>query len=1500
MDSISLIIKTILDASKKDIDQQILKLSKQLNTLKINPEIDTKSIQAMQTQIDKLNKVFKDNKPDFTPKFDSTVIEDKIKRINNSLDRLKVNKDAVFSNSGVSAEVNTLKEMETGFRNGAVSAKAYSLQMDNVRTKVAQVSGGLQNVNKDGYSFTQMVELAGKKIAIWGISTMLVYGSLRKLQEGIGYVSELNNQLTKLRIEMNLSDSDLVKMTSSAQSLAKELGSTVSNVLKVAEVYSNINETVDSIVEKTRAAIVLSNLSGMDTTSASDAIQAISLQFGLLDKDAMHISDVIAKTSAGVGIDFNKAVTTISDAVKVSGNVAQEAGISLERYSAIVSSIAERTRLPGSTLGQSMKTIITRTNRVTTDETSADDISKAETALRSVNIEVRKSLTEFKNFDDVMGELAKKWDTLTGTEKSYLSYQLSGIRQINVMEAMMKGWGKSTELTTDNLNAQGFAMEKNAIHMQSTEAKLKLLTASAETFWQKTISSDAINGLIGFGIELINIVDKVGLLNTAMIALVIFNQFKTIPLLTSLSSGVIQLGASFGLTAAQSSLAFGLIGVAAIALISIINQIATANQRYIESQKEIISQSDINTTKYNDEIDKLKRLKERLIEAGADKTKLIAIQKDFNDIIGKSPSLINGEAEAISIANQKIKDQIDIKTKLLQIEKDRKLDAEKAVFNSTKIKTGNFLSDWASGGGYNQQQAADMMKISDQSKGQKSWDYSFENFEQKSSRLKSELLKMAEMAQSIFADSINKNEQLNEVSKKAVFSFIDGMVLEGKSLDEINKSIDPFISDMQKISSLTEDFYKQVAQKDKVGAENSLTEISNILDTLKTKYPESTTSVDILSQALSTMAQNANNSGSATETLVKALDSVIPKMEDVDKTLKALPSDFNDLESALKELNKTHALSSDTQMKLVEQYPELLTYLGDENTLRTKLEELMQKDVDTFKQTLIDKLMGTESFYNEVLSGDQTLTNELKNAYGSDYNNFTTFSDLKLAANVLLLNTMGADWAKFYTSQAEALNSLSNVGVETFNEQGERTGVGSPSPSAAKAKALSDSLFAASKAVAIKVAKISLNSPILNGGDVSKTPKDTSASDAEKLRQEQIQKEFSDLKFNKDMGWLGKDEVSNEAEYYRRLVELRDKYFEKGTKDWQQYTLDIDGYNKRLIKDAEADKQAQIQQEIKNNKFNKDMGWKSEKEYIDKLILIRDKYFEKGSEDWRQHTLEIDAYNKKVIEEAQTKAESLAKSLATHKKTQAEAELKLIDENRKAAADASKKKIDDLNSENTAREKSIDLLKAEQELLNIGKEKNVRIINAQGQWENISDPRALRDAKENVDKLRNEASLEGKISGIEAKARKADRDYERQMKSKQLEADTWDKIISKIGTTAEDNITSVDQLNTGLGNLGLTIDSVSPALANLISALNGKPLTNPTFGSGISANIGSGVSIGSSIKPYGNLPTNLSRDSVTTNNNGTTIVLNGTIIKANNGNELVKSLQQYIPTKGGR
>ncbi len=69
----------------------------------------------------------------------------------------------------------------------------------------------------------------------------------------------------------------------------------------------------------------------------------------------------------------------------------------------------------------------------------------------------------------------------------------------------------------------------------------------------------------------------------------------------------------------------------------------------------------------------------------------------------------------------------------------------------------------------------------------------------------------------------------------------------------------------------------------------------------------------------------------------------------------------------------------------------------------------------------------------------------------------------------------------------------------------------------------------------------------------------------EKAYKEQREKEFRDLNFSHQMGYI------SDEQYYSKLASLRDKYFESGSEDWQKYTLKINKYQVELIEKQKKD-----------------------------------------------------------------------------------------------------------------------------------------------------------------------------------------------------------------------------------------------------------------------------------------------------------------------------------------
>jgi TP901 family phage tail tape measure protein len=201
---------------------------------------------------------------------------------------------------------------------------------------------------------------------------------------------------------------------------------------EIYQIYANMQTSAEEIYTMAQPTAILANLSGEDASTAADQIQAVINQFDMTADDAMHIADVYDKVSASIAVDYSKGIEGMAAAVENVGNVAYQAGLSFEQLSSIIAKTMEQTRQDGSSLGNSMKTILTRLSKASTmsDEVSNEDLSNASKALNEIGIKVYETSGEFREFDTIMSELAEKWDTLTDAQQANISYQIAATRQV--------------------------------------------------------------------------------------------------------------------------------------------------------------------------------------------------------------------------------------------------------------------------------------------------------------------------------------------------------------------------------------------------------------------------------------------------------------------------------------------------------------------------------------------------------------------------------------------------------------------------------------------------------------------------------------------------------------------------------------------------------------------------------------------------------------------------------------------------------------------------------------------------------------------------------------------------------------------------------------------------------------------------------------------------------------------------------------------------------------
>jgi hypothetical protein len=151
---------------------------------------------------------------------------------------------------------------------------------------------------------------------------------------------------------------------------------------------------------------------------------------------------------------------------------------------------------------------------------TATDSSNAAKALQSIGVSVLDANGQLRNMQDILGDVATKWDTLSSTEKSYISYMAAGTRQYSTFESLIMSFSKSQDLATQATYSNGEALKAQSVYLESTSAKIKEFQTSVAIMWDNAISSNTLGDVVQFANLLVDhIVPTLGTILGLVIAL---------------------------------------------------------------------------------------------------------------------------------------------------------------------------------------------------------------------------------------------------------------------------------------------------------------------------------------------------------------------------------------------------------------------------------------------------------------------------------------------------------------------------------------------------------------------------------------------------------------------------------------------------------------------------------------------------------------------------------------------------------------------------------------------------------------------------------------------------------------------------------------------------------------------------------------------------------------------------------------------------------------------
>lgn len=104
-----------------------------------------------------------------------------------------------------------------------------------------------------------------------GVSAVMAVAGAFK--SGVSSALELNSTLSVLQITMGGTQKSLVAMTTQMQATAIQTGSNMTDVENAVKTYANASETAQTALDKAKSAIMLSNVTGLDSKETTDSIK---------------------------------------------------------------------------------------------------------------------------------------------------------------------------------------------------------------------------------------------------------------------------------------------------------------------------------------------------------------------------------------------------------------------------------------------------------------------------------------------------------------------------------------------------------------------------------------------------------------------------------------------------------------------------------------------------------------------------------------------------------------------------------------------------------------------------------------------------------------------------------------------------------------------------------------------------------------------------------------------------------------------------------------------------------------------------------------------------------------------------------------------------------------------------------------------------------------------------------------------------------------------------
>ena len=490
-----------------------------------------------------------------------------LQELKNKQDAVKAAKEALDaamsagSYDELVAKVKQAEDAEEAYRQAVVqSARA---TVSSMATSTNAVSDGVEKQKQELISLQQQftTAMSAENLAsnlqsslkqLVGFSAVLIQVR-RGIQAAVAQIKELDSAMNGIAVVTDFTTKELWGQIDAYMAMAKQYGVTTTGVYEVSQLYYQQGLDTNDVLAMTTETLKMARIANLDYATTTNYMTTALNGFKLGVEDAGRVVDVYSKLASIAATDTAEMAKAMSN----TASIAESAGMSFESTSAMLAMMIETTREAPENLGTALKTIIARFQEMKSNPTeilSLDgeeaSLNKVDKALATIGISLKDASGQFRDLDEVIFELADKWDGLDRNTQRWIANTVAGSRQQSRFLALMSDSTRLHELYDAAINSEDASLVQYAKTLDSIDGKMNQLSTSFQQFYMSIMNGETIKGILDILIRFVDRLNEVGPLGATGIVASLLSAVSQVGKMIAL--GIVTAYKEIEIAAAQS------------------------------------------------------------------------------------------------------------------------------------------------------------------------------------------------------------------------------------------------------------------------------------------------------------------------------------------------------------------------------------------------------------------------------------------------------------------------------------------------------------------------------------------------------------------------------------------------------------------------------------------------------------------------------------------------------------------------------------------------------------------------------------------------------------------------------------------------------------------------------------------------------------------------------------------------------------------------------------